>query len=70
MSFYCMDIMTSSGQEKGGYGHIMASFDTHIKWVHCHKGSGKTPVCWEERTSLRVCFLHLTNTSNCLKDGQ
>ena len=27
------------------------------------------PLCWEERTSLHVCFLHLTNTSNYLKDG-
>ena len=27
-------------------------------------------VCWEEKTALHVCFLHLTNTSNCLKDGQ
>ena len=33
------------------------------------KGPEMTPVCWEERAALHVCFLHLINPSNCWKDG-
>ena len=40
MSLYCTDIMTSSGQKKGGCGKIMASFGTHIKCApYSDKGS-------------------------------
>ena len=35
LDLLCMDIMASSGQKKGGCGHIMASFDTHIRCAHC-----------------------------------
>ena len=31
LEILCMDIMASSGQKKSGCGHIMASFDTHIR---------------------------------------
>ena len=36
-----MDIMASSGQRKGGCGHVIANFDTHIRCARCReKGSG------------------------------
>ena len=34
-----MDNMASSGQKKGGCGHIMASFDTHVCCAR-EKGAG------------------------------
>ena len=50
VSFYCMDIMILSGQKKGGCGHIMARFGTHIKCAHCHdNGSRNWPLCVGKR---------------------
>ena len=38
------DIVASSGQSKGGCGHIMVNFDMHICCAHCRdKGSGSNP---------------------------
>ena len=39
---YRMDIINSSGQKKGGCGHIMKSIDTHTK---CRRKSFKDGQC-------------------------
>ena len=52
-----MDIMASSGQKKGGCGHIMASFDTHVRCVRCReKGSGSDP-CVQGKDDCAACLL-------------
>ena len=50
------DIMASSGQIKGGCGHIMANFNMHIRCALCRdKGSGSDP-----------CVLGQDNCAACL----
>ena len=52
-----MDIMASSGQRKGGYGHIMASFDTRIHCARCReKGAGSDP-CVQGKDDCAACLL-------------
>ena len=52
-----MDIIASSGQRKGGCGHIMANFDTHIHCAWCReKGSGSDP-CVQGKDNCAACLL-------------
>ena len=49
--------MASSGQKKGGCGHIMANFDTHIRCVRCReKGAGSDP-CVQGKEDSAACLL-------------
>ena len=57
------DIMASSGQKKGGCGHIMANFDTHIRCARCReKGAGSDPCV--KRTVQHVYFSLQSSGSN------
>ena len=52
-----MDIMALSGQRKGGCGHIMASFDTHIRCARCREnGTGSDP-CVQGKDDCAACLL-------------
>ena len=52
-----MDIMSSSGQRKGGCGHIMANFDAHIRCACCReKGAGSDP-CVQGKDDCTACLL-------------
>ena len=48
-----MDIMASSSQRKGGCGHIMANFDTHVV---VHDAKKKVLVYREKMSVQHVCF--------------
>ena len=49
--------MASSGQKKGGCGHIMANFDTHIRCAQCReKGAGSDP-CVQGKEDCAACLL-------------
>ena len=49
--------MVSSGQKKGGCGHIMASFDTHVRCARCReKGAGSDP-CVQGKDDCAACLL-------------
>ena len=53
------DIIASSGQKKGGCGHIMANFDTHIHCARCReKGAGSDP-CVQGKEDCAACLLYL-----------
>ena len=57
LEILCIDIMASFGQKKGGCGHIMASFDTHIRCARCRsKGSGSDP-CVQGKDDCAACLL-------------
>ena len=57
MLLYFMDIMTSAGQKKGRCGHIMVSFDTHIKCAHCHDEGSRNDPCVLGREDSLACLL-------------
>ena len=49
--------MASSGHRKGGCGHIMANFDTHVRCACCReKGSGTDP-CVQGKDDCAACLL-------------
>ena len=49
--------MALSGQRKGGCGHIMANFDTHVCCARCReKGSGTDP-CVQGKDDCAACLL-------------
>ena len=49
--------MSSPGQRRGKYGHVMANFDTHSHCARCRdKGKGKEPcVSDPQTTNCQIC---------------